>query len=69
MKIFIILFYAIAIYLFLIIPDVEKTENEHVCTTYVRCEEHYMITPMTWSYRDSFKCTECGKDYKELEEI
>lgn len=28
-------------------------------------EEHYMITPMAWGYRDSFKCTECGKDYKD----
>lgn len=67
MKVAIVLFYGILICLLSMIPDVEETENEseHVCTTYVRYEEHYMITPMTWGYRDSFKCTECGKDYKD----
>lgn len=65
MKVFIILFYGILIFLCLIIPDVEKTENEHICNTYIRYKEHYMITPMAWGYRDSFKCTECGKDYKD----
>lgn len=65
MKAFIALLYAIAIYLILIIPDTEKVESEHICSNYIKYSEHYMITPMSWGYRDSFKCTECGKDYKD----
>lgn len=43
----------------------EELENKHECTTYVKYQEHYQITPMTWYYRDSFKCIECGKDWKD----
>lgn len=43
----------------------EELENKHECTTYVKYQEHYQITPMTWYYRESFKCIECGKDWKD----
>lgn len=43
----------------------EELENKHECTTYIKYQEHYQITPMTWYYRDSFKCIECGKDWKD----
>lgn len=43
----------------------EELENKHECTKYVKYQEHYQITPMTWYYRDSFKCIECGKDWKD----
>ena len=46
-------------------PENEELENKHECTTYVKYQEHYQITPMTWYYRDSFKCIECGKDWKD----
>lgn len=45
-------------------PNVEN-KNEHKCTTFVKYQEHYQITPTTWNYRDSFKCVECGKDWKD----
>lgn len=45
-------------------PTVESEEKQHECTTFIKYQEHYMITPMTWGYRDSFKCIECGKNYK-----
>ena len=43
----------------------EELKNKHECTTYIKYQEHYQITPMTWYYRDSFKCIECGKDWKD----
>ena len=46
-------------------PNNEKLENQHECTTYIKYQEHYQVTPMTWYYRDSFKCIECGKDWKD----
>ncbi len=46
-------------------PENEELENKHECTKYVKYQEHYQITPMTWYYRDSFKCIECGKDWKD----
>ena len=46
-------------------PKNEELENKHECTTYIKYQEHYQITPMTWYYRDSFKCIECGKDWKD----
>ncbi len=46
-------------------PENEELENKHECTTYIKYQEHYQITPMTWYYRDSFKCVECGKDWKD----
>lgn len=46
-------------------PENEELENKHECTTYIKYQEHYQITPMTWYYRDSFKCIECGKDWKD----
>lgn len=46
-------------------PGNEELENKHECTKYVKYQEHYQITPMTWYYRDSFKCIECGKDWKD----
>lgn len=46
-------------------PENEELENKHECTRYVKYQEHYQITPMTWYYRDSFKCIECGKDWKD----
>lgn len=46
-------------------PGNEELENKHECTTYIKYQEHYQITPMTWYYRDSFKCIECGKDWKD----
>ena len=45
-------------------PENEELENKHDCTT-IKYQEHYQITPMTWYYRDSFKCIECGKDWKD----
>lgn len=46
-------------------PTKEVEEVKHECTTFVKYQEHYMITSMTWHYRNSFKCIECGKDYKD----
>lgn len=46
-------------------PENEELANKHECTTYIKYQEHYQITPMTWYYRDSFKCIECGKDWKD----
>ena len=46
-------------------PENEELENKHECTTYIKYQEHYQITPMTWYYRDSFKCVKCGKDWKD----
>ena len=46
-------------------PTVESEEKQHECITFIKYKEHYMITPMTWHYRNSFKCIECGKDYKD----
>ena len=46
-------------------PGNEELEHKHECTTYIKYQEHYQITPMTWYYRDSFKCIECGKDWKD----
>ena len=46
-------------------PGNEELESKHECTTYIKYQEHYQITPMTWYYRDSFKCIECGKDWKD----
>ena len=46
-------------------PNNEKLENKHECTTYIKYQEHYQITSVTWNYRDSFKCVECGKDWKD----
>lgn len=46
-------------------PENGELENKHECTTYIKYQEHYQITPMTWYYRDSFKCIECGKDWKD----
>ena len=40
-------------------------EEKHECTTFIKYKEHYQITPMTWGYRDSFKCIECGRDWKK----
>lgn len=48
-----------------IFPTVKNDEKQHECITFIQYQEHYMITPMTWYYRDSFKCIECGKDYKD----
>jgi hypothetical protein len=42
----------------------EEQKNKHECTTFVKYKEHYRITPLTWYYRNSFKCIECGKDWK-----
>ena len=47
------------------VPGNEKLEHKHECTTYINYQEHYQITPITWYYRDSFKCIECGKDWKD----
>lgn len=43
------------------------TNNEpvHKCTMFVKYDKQYMITPLTWGYRESFKCIECNKDYKD----
>ena len=46
-------------------PKNEELENKHECTTYIKYQEHYQITPMTWYYRDSFNCIECGKEWKD----
>ena len=46
-------------------PENEELKNKHECTTYIKYQEHYQITLMTWYYRDSFKCIECGKDWKD----
>ena len=59
-----LLFFMIAI-LVAFEPENEELENKHECTTYIKYQEHYQITPMTWYYRDSFKCIECGKDWKD----
>lgn len=45
-------------------PTTKTEEEQHKCTTFVKYKEHYQITPMTWYYRNSFKCIECEKDYK-----
>lgn len=62
-----IIFVFIGLMLFLDIkfPSDTLNEEKHECTTFVKYKEHYQITPMTWYYRDSFKCIECGRDYKE----
>ena len=44
-----------------------EPENKHECTTFVKYNEHYMVSPLMWNYRESFKCIECEKDYKEVE--
>lgn len=59
------LLFFIMVMLVVLEPENEKLENKHECTTYIKYQEHYQITPMTWYYRDSFKCIECGKDWKD----
>lgn len=59
------LLFFIMVMLAVLEPENEELENKHECTTYVKYQEHYQITPMTWYYRDSFKCIECGKDWKD----
>lgn len=44
---------------------VTEEKEQHECTIFVKYNEHYQITPLSWWYRESFKCTECGKDYKK----
>ena len=46
-------------------PTEQKEEKEHKCSIFIKYKEHYQVTPLTWYYRDSFKCTECGRDYKK----
>lgn len=41
-------------------PENEELKNKHECTTYIKYQEH-----LTCYYRDSFKCIECGKDWKD----
>lgn len=43
----------------------DKNKEKHSCTNFVVYREKYNITPLVWSYRTSFKCVECGKDYKK----
>ena len=68
---FIISFMLLASFMFLLSlwwlddDSVQSNEPIHQCTTFIKYQEHYMITPMTWGYRESFKCVECGKDYKD----
>ena len=59
------LLFFIMVMLAVLEPENEELENKHECTTYVKYQEHYQITPMTWYYRDNFKCIECGKDWKD----
>lgn len=60
-----IIFFAVLLLLISIAsPTIEK-EDKHECTTFTKYNEHYQITPMSWGYRDSFKCIECKKDYKD----
>lgn len=59
------LLFFIMVMLAVLEPENEELENKHECTTYVKYQEHYQITPMTWYYRDSFKCIECRKDWKD----
>ena len=63
--IFVIFVFIGSLILGLLEPALDEPENEHQCTTFVKYQEHYQITPMTWYYRDSFKCVECGKDWKD----
>lgn len=44
---------------------IEEKEDKHECTTFIKYNEHYQITPLSWGYRDSFKCVKCRKDYKD----
>lgn len=60
----------ISLLILLAVADVPTTEDEpeeHQCTTFIKYNEHYMVSPLMWNYRESFKCVECGKDYKEVE--
>ena len=45
-------------------PTTSEEQKKHECINFVKYQEHYQITPMTWGYRDSFKCIECKKDWK-----
>lgn len=68
-KLIIILIIAMCIFIGISIlgvlePNI-KNKNEHKCTTFVKYQEHYQITSVNWNYRDSFKCVECGKDWKD----
>ena len=60
----IIVFMVLMLVLDIKFPNNSSNEKEHECITFVKYKEHYQITPMTWYYRDSFKCIECGRDYK-----
>ena len=61
----IIVFIALMLGVNIKFPSNTSNEEKHECTTFVKYKEHYQVTPMTWGYRDSFKCIECGRDYKE----
>ena len=67
-KVIIIWTIAIVMFIPLAIAGVlesEHHEEKHECVNFVRYNEHYQITPLTWKYRKSFKCIECGKDWKK----
>lgn len=66
-----IIFYVFSFYLiFKIDSKLENNEyqnekEKHICTTFVKYDKHYMVTPMTWDYKECLKCIECGKNYDE----
>lgn len=41
------LLFFIMVMLAVLEPENEELENKHECTTYVKYQEHYQITPMT----------------------
>ena len=49
----------------ILFPTANTKREYHECVNFVKYQEHYQITPLSWNYRDSFKCIECGKDYKD----
>ena len=67
-KVIIIWTIAIVMFIPLAIAGVLEPEHhkeKHECVNFVRYNEHYQITSLTWGYRKSFKCIECGKDWKK----
>lgn len=64
---FIVFCIILGIICFVVVGIFLKANNKqpiHKCINFVKYKEHYQITPLTWGYRDSFKCIECQKDYK-----
>lgn len=54
--------------LLVIVGILEPQYNEkekHECVNFIKYNERYQVTPLSWWFRESFKCVDCGKDYKD----